>query len=313
MSTQTAETNGQNDVHSKNAGTVAASRSTLPIPSTFNPRTYVPDMKFSTPVVRERLSRSILHEFSEEEAKIRIELAAVYRLYAKFGWTEGVYNHTTARVHGPNGEEHYLINAMGLNYEEITASSLIKVDLAGNIVHPGVIGDLMGVNKAGLVIHSAVHSARPDVVAVSHTHQIAAAGISATKDGYLELTQTSNLVGPITYHDYEGIATDLDEQQRLKKDMGDSNVLMLRNHGVLTAGTSVGQAFYTMYIVAKACEMQAIACAAALKAENLLVIKDDLVAKTQRIVKTFSGSSAGTLELSAYMRLLDREDDSYRN
>jgi len=283
----------------------------LPISTTFNPRTYTPDMRYSTPVVRERLSRSILHEFSEEEAKLRIELAAVYRLYGKFGWTEGIYNHTTVRVPEPNGEHHYLINPLGLNYEEITASSLIKVDLEGNVIHPGVIGDIMGLNAAGLVIHSAIHAARPDVLAVSHTHHVSVAGISATKDGIVELCQTTHLLGPIAYHDYEGIAVDLDEQKRLVADMGTSNVLILRNHGVVTAGHSIGLAFYLMYLVVKACEMQAVACAAATGSrDKLLVPSDDVILKSQLIGKVIGGAS---LEFSAFMRLLDKEDDSYRN
>jgi len=285
----------------------------LPIPSTFNPHTYTPDMRFSTPVVSERLSRSILHEFSEEEAKLRIQLAAVYRLYAKYGWTESIYNHTTVRVHGPNGEEHYLINALGLNYEEITASSLIKVDLEGNVIHPGVIGDIFGVNKAGLVIHSAIHAARPDVVAVSHTHQVATAGISSTADGFVELTQTAHVTGRISYHDYEGIAVDKEEQKRLVKDMGDSKVLFLRNHGILTTGHGLPEAFYAMYTCVKACEMQMYACTSAMTRDKLLVPSKELVLKSQKIAETFSGVSFGLLEFSAFMRLLDKEDPSYRN
>lgn len=286
---------------------------TLPISTKFNPKTYVPDMRFSTPVVAERLSRSILHEFSEEEAKVRIELAAVYRLYAKLGWTESIWNHTTARVHGPNGEEHYLINALGLNYDEITASSLIKVDLEGNVIHPGVIGDLMGVNKAGLTIHSAIHAARPDVGAVSHTHQVSTAGISATKDGYVELTQTSHITGPISYHDYEGIAVNDEEKARLVKDMGDTNVLFLRNHGIVTTGQTIGHALHLMFLTVKACEMQVAACSSAMTRDRLIRPDNELVKKSQFISKNFSGSTFGTLELCAWMRLLDKEDPSYRN
>lgn len=279
----------------------------------FNNKTYYPDERFSSTVVSERLSKSILHEFSDEEAEVRIQLAAVYRLYGKFGWTDSVYNHTTARVHGPNGEEHYLINAMGLNYEEVTASSLIKVDLQGNIIHPGVIGDIFGLNKAGLVIHSAVHASRPDVVAVSHTHQVAAAGISATADGFVELTQNSHITGPISYHNYEGIVIDTEEQKRLVNDMGQSNVLFLRNHGILTAGKSIPVAFMHMFTCVKACEMQMYACTSAMTREKLLIPSDDLVKKTQFIASTFSGETAGVLEFCAFMRMLDKEDPSYRN
>jgi len=237
-----------------------------------------------------------------------VGLAAVYRLYAKFGWTDSVYNHTSVRI---PGSEQYLINALGLNYEEITASSFIKVDLDGKVIHPGVLGDLMGVNTAGLVIHAAIHAAYPHLIAVSHTHQIAVAGLSATKEGVLPFSQNAQLVGPISYHDYEGIAVNTEERKRLVKDMGDTNVMILRNHGILTTGKSVSQAFILMYLMAKTCEIQSHACTIAMTRDQLIVPSDEMVQRTYGLVKN-SGFD-GTLELCAYMRLLDKEDMSYRN
>jgi hypothetical protein len=164
----------------------------------FNPMTYVVgSYKYSREYLRERLSRSILHEFSIDEQKARIELAAAYRLAAKNGWIDSIHNHISCVLAGPNGEQHLLINPLGLNFCEITASSLIKIDLDGNTIHPGVVGDIMGVSRTGIVIHSCIYRARPDVRSVNHNHNWAVAGLSATKDGVIELTQTTHVTGRI--------------------------------------------------------------------------------------------------------------------
>ena len=255
----------------------------------FNPKTYSPGShKYSRQYLSERLSRSILHEFSVEEQKARIELAAAYRLAAKNGWLETIYNHITCNVPGPNGEHHLLINPLGLNYEEITASSLVKIDLDGNTIHPGVVGDIFGVNQAGLVIHSCIHRARPDIKCVNHNHYWAVAGLSATKDGVLELAQTTHIVGEIAYHDYEGIVVSLDEQQRLVRDLGDKDVMILRNHGLLTCGASVGAAYARAYVLCAAAEMQSHACAMAFNKSNLLIPEDRLVKLSMNIAKNFN-------------------------
>ena len=286
---------------------------------TFNPKTYVPgSYKYSRQYLRERLSRSILHEFSIEEQQARIELAATYRLAAKNRWLESIYNHITCNVPGPNGEHHILINPLGLNYQEITASSLIKIDLDGNTIHPGVVGDIFGVNKAGLVIHTCIHRARPDIKCVNHNHHWAVAGLSATKDGVIELAQTTHIVGEIAYHDYEGIVVSFDEQQRLVRDLGDKNVMILRNHGLLTCGSSVGVAYYRAYVLCAAAEMQSHACSMAFNKNDLLVPDDKLVKLSMNIAKNFNQDSLGTLELAAGMRELDYEQDTspypdYRN
>ena len=285
----------------------------------FNPKTYVPgSYKYSRQYLRERLSRSILHEFSIEEQKARIELAAAYRLAAKNGWLESIYNHITCNVSGPNGEHHLLINPFGLNYREITASSLVKIDLDGKTIHPGVVGDIMGVNKAGLVIHSCIHRARPDIRCVNHNHHWAVAGLSATKSGVLELAQTTHITGEIAYHDYEGIVISNDEQARLVRDLGDKDVMILRNHGLLTCGPSVAAAYYHAYTLCAAAEMQSHACSMAFHKDELLIPEDRLVKLSMNIAKNFNQDSFGTLEFAAAMRELDYDQDhssypDYRN
>jgi adducin len=285
----------------------------------FNPKTYVPgSYKFSRQYLRERLSRSILHEFSIDEQKARIELAAAYRLAAKNGWLESIYNHITCNVTGSNGEHHLLINPLGLNYREITASSLIKIDFDGNTIHPGVVGDIMGVNKAGLVIHSCIHRARPDVRCVNHNHNWAVAGLSATKSGVIELAQTTHVTGDIAYHDYEGIVVSNDEQERLVRDLGDKDVMIMRNHGLLTCGPSIGAAYYHAYTLCAAAEMQSHACSMAFDKDDLLVPEDRLIKLSMDIARNFNQTSMGTLEFAAAMRELDYDQDQsaypdYRN
>lgn len=285
----------------------------------FNPKTYVPgSYKYSRQYLRERLSRSILHEFSIDEQKARIELAAAYRLAAKNGWLESIYNHITCNVAGPNGEHYLLINPFGLNYREITASSLVKIDFDGNTIHPGVVGDIMGVNKAGLVIHSCIHRARPDIRCVNHNHNWAVAGLSATKTGVMELAQTTHITGDIAYHDYEGIVISNDEQERIVRDLGDKDVMILRNHGLLTCGPSVPAAYYHAFTLCAAAEMQSYACSMAFNKDNLIIPEDRLVQLSMNIAKNFNQDSFGTLEFAAAMRELDYEQDhspypDYRN
>ena len=181
----------------------------------------------SIPSLRERVSAA--------EWQARVDLAACYRLVALFGMNDLVYNHITARV--PDEEGRFLINPYGYAYEEITASSLVKIDFDGSVVLDSGTG--YGVNRAGFVIHSAVHRARHDVACVIHTHSPAGMAVSALKCGLLPLTQNAMFFGAIGTHDYEGPAIDLDEQARLVRDLGDNAALILRNHGLLTAGRTV--------------------------------------------------------------------------
>lgn len=187
----------------------------------------------------------------EREWQLRCDLAACYQLVALYGWTDLVFTHISLRLPGP--DHHFLINPYGLMFEEITASSLIKVDAdcrkLSESPHP--------VNPAGFIIHSAVHAARPDVQCVLHTHTRAGVAVSAQDKGLLPVSQQSTFVlSSLAYHDYEGVAFRPDEQPRLQADLGQANFLMLRNHGLLTCGVSVADAFLNMYLFETACQIQ---------------------------------------------------------
>ncbi|HXZ02270.1 MAG TPA: class II aldolase/adducin family protein [Stellaceae bacterium] len=240
---------------------------------------------------------------SEAERKVRMELAACYRLAQKNGWDELIYNHISARVPGP--EHHFLINPFGLAFEEVTASNLVKVDVEGR-----VIGETnYPINAAGFTIHSAVHAARPEVGCVIHLHTEAGMALSMLDGGLLPLTQTAMLFQrQLAFHDYEGIAFNLAERERLVRDLGDKSVMILRNHGTLVACPTVGQAFVTMFLLEKAAraQLRAMAC------NNKLV-----QASPQAIDMTaqYGKSGAGGLEQAwqAMVRRLDREDTSYQS
>jgi ribulose-5-phosphate 4-epimerase/fuculose-1-phosphate aldolase len=188
---------------------------------------------------------------SEEEWKTRVDLAAAYRLVAYYGWDDLIYTHLSARVPGP--EHHFLLNPYNLMFEEVTASSLVKVDMSGNPVEPTPFIT----NAAGFTIHSALHMARDDAQAVIHLHTPDGQAVSAHADGLLPLTQTAMLIrDEIAYHDYEGVALDLSERERLIADIGDKNAMILRNHGTLALGGTVGEAFIRIYYLERACEAQ---------------------------------------------------------
>jgi len=188
---------------------------------------------------------------SAEEWKIRVDLAAAYRLVAHYGWDDLVFTHLSARVPGP--EHHFLLNPYQLMFEEVTASSLVKVDMSGNPVEPTPFIT----NAAGFTIHSALHMAREDAQAVIHLHTPDGQAVSAHGEGLMPLTQTAMLIrGEIAYHDYEGVAVDLSERERLIADLGDKHAMILRNHGTLALGESVGEAFIRIYFLERACQAQ---------------------------------------------------------
>ncbi|MAO59236.1 MAG: class II aldolase [Alcanivorax sp.] len=189
---------------------------------------------------------------SQGEWEVRKDLAAAYRLVALYGWEDLVFTHLSARVPGP--EHHFLINPYGWLFDEITASSLVKVDQDGEIVEGGATNR---VNPAGFTIHSAVHMAREEAGAVLHLHAPDGVAVSAHKDGLLPLSQTAMLcLQHLSFHDYEGVALNLDERERLVRDLGDKNMMLLRNHGTLSVGRDVGEAFTYMYFLMKAAEIQ---------------------------------------------------------
>ena len=200
---------------------------------------------------------SLKGKVSDEDWAIRVDLAAAYRLVADYGWDDLIFTHLSARIPGP--EHHFLLNPYNLMFEEVTASSLIKVDIEGNAVDPTPFIT----NPAGFTIHSAVHMARPDAQAVMHLHTPHGQAVSAHGDGLLPLTQTAMLVrGDLAFHNYEGVAVDLSERERIVTDLGTKSAMLLRNHGTLSVGRTIGEAFVTLYILERACEAQIYALSA---------------------------------------------------
>ena len=248
---------------------------------------------------------SLRGKVSQQEWQMRVDVAACYRLIALFGMNDLVYNHISGRV--PDEEGHFLINPYGYAYEEVTASSLMKIDFDGNVVLDSGTG--YGVNHAGFVIHSAVHRARPDVGCVIHTHSPAGMAVSALKCGLLPLTQNAMFFGEVGYHDYEGPAVDLDEQKRLVRDLGGHPALILRNHGLLSVGCTVCEAFVVMHWLERACQAQlmAMACNTALN-----MPKPATVALTNERYRPGQRRKITELEWPALLRMLDRRDPSFR-
>jgi ribulose-5-phosphate 4-epimerase/fuculose-1-phosphate aldolase len=250
-----------------------------------------------TAVVREMVSA--------EEWQARIDLAAAYRLVALFGWDDLVFTHISARVPGP--EHQFLINPYGMLFDEITASSLVKVDLDGNIV----METPYNINPAGFTIHSAVHAAREDALCVMHTHSNEGVAVSAQKEGLLPLSQHSMFaLCSIGYHDYEGVALNEDEKPRLVKDLGQNRHLMLRNHGLLTVGANAAEAFLAMYNLQRACKIQILAQSGG---GELVHIPDPVLAGVIGMMKQATRGIGAELVWPGLIRKLDRVDPSYRD
>ena len=250
---------------------------------------------------------SIRDQVSEEEWALRVDLAAAYRLVAHYGWDDLIFTHLSARVPGP--EHHFLINPYTHMFDEITASSLVKIDVDGN----RVMEARQPVNKAGFVIHSAIHMGREDAHAVLHLHTPHGQAVSAMAEGLLPHTQTAMIARhDVAYHDFEGIATDLDERERLVADLGTKNAMILRNHGTLTLGESVAHAFLRMYYLERACEAQVLMLSAG---------RDGLYNPPQGVAEKVEHQTAPAgmkrlaegLAWPALLRKLDRIDPSYRN
>lgn len=246
---------------------------------------------------------SIQQQVSSEEWQLRVDLAACYRAVAMYGWDDLVFTHISARVPGP--EHHFLINPYGMMFEEVTASSLVKVDLQGNKVMPSDYD----INPAGFVIHSAVHEAREDAHCVLHLHTAAGIAISATKQGLLPLSQQSLFaLSSLSYHDYEGVALNPDEKVRLVADLGQTNFMILRNHGLLTCASSIADAFLFMYLLERSCEIQ-------LKAQStgcdLLPIPDAILGGIRAQAQQVTRSAGGALAWPGILRKLDRINPGY--
>jgi ribulose-5-phosphate 4-epimerase/fuculose-1-phosphate aldolase len=230
-----------------------------------------------------------------EEWVIRLELAALYRAFDWLGWTESIYNHITARV--PGGERHYLINPYGLNYNEVTATNLVKINLAGGVMD----GSKYPVNVAGFVIHSAVHGAREDAHCIIHTHSTAGSAVACKKDGLrFDNFYSAFLYGQVAYHDFEGVTTDLAEQPRLVKSLGDKSVLILRNHGLLVACPSIPEAYMVYRTLQRACEIQVTTDA--MRGDNLPIAQRVLDETPVRVQEFRGGPRPGGLPFDALLR-----------
>ena len=252
---------------------------------------------------------SMKDKCSHAEWQARIDLAACYRLVEFYGMADMMANHISARIPGEEGV--YLINAYGMMYEEITASSLLKVNHHGDILSGPDYGALAyGVNKAGAVIHSAVHAARPEVGCVIHTHSWASMSVSSLECGLLPLTQTAMRFLRIGYHDYQGVVLNEAEQESLVADLGSGEALILRNHGVLTVGRSIGEAFNWMHRLELACRSQlaAMACNTPFKP-----VAQQVLEETWNNYQPGTRRPYGLMEWPALLRKLDRMDPSYRS
>ena len=246
------------------------------------------------------------HLVSPEEWQVRVDLAAAYRLVAAFKWDDLVFTHISARV--PGRHDQFLINPYGLMFEEITASSLIKIDAQGNKVDESAYD----VNPAGFTIHSAIHAVRHDAQCVLHVHSLNGIAVSAQKKGVLPISQQSIFVlSSLSYHDYEGVALRDDEKPRLVADLGpDNNFLMLRNHGLLTLGGTIADAFLSMYLFETVCTIQVRAMAGG---SELITVDPRIIAGAQQQAKQATrGVGGGALTWPGLLRRLDRSDPSFR-
>jgi ribulose-5-phosphate 4-epimerase/fuculose-1-phosphate aldolase len=250
---------------------------------------------------------SLKHVVSEDEWNLRVNLAACYRLVAMYGWSDLIFTHISAKLpESVSGKDHhFLINPYGLMFDEITASSLLKIDLQGNQINESTFY----VNHAGFVIHSTIHEARHDAVCVLHTHSRAGVAVSAQKEGLLPISQQSSLLlSSLAYHDYEGLAVHDDERDRLKVDLGDSKYMILRNHGLLTVGCSVPDAFLAMYFLETSCQIQISAQAGGTLSPVPQKVLDGV---TSAVRVQQSKGSAADLAWPALLRRLDRLSPGY--
>lgn len=247
---------------------------------------------------------SIRDQVSAEEWQARVDLAAAYRLVALHGWDDLIFTHISARV--PGGDHHFLLNPYGMMFDEVTASSLVKIDLQGN----KVVDSPYFTNPAGFTIHSAVHEAREDALCVMHLHTRHGIAVSAQKDGLLPLSQQAMFaLGSLAYHDYEGLALDAAEKPRLVADFGNKKFLILRNHGLLTVGRTVAEAFLGMFMLERACEIQILAQSGG---GTLSPIPKEIIGRVASQMDAVTVGMGATLTWPGLLRKLDRVDPSFR-
>src|SRR5437764_9781510 len=249
-------------------------------------------------------SSSVRDQISTEEWQARVDLAAAYRLVALSGWDDLIFTHISARV--PDSEHHFLLNPYGMMFEEVTASSLVKIDLQGN----KVMESPHFINPAGFTIHSAVHEARADALCVMHLHTRHGIAVSAQKKGLLPLSQQAMFaLSSLTYHDYEGLALDADEKPRLVSDLSDKKFMILRNHGLLTIGRTAAEAFLGMFLLERACEIQILAQSGS---GDLSLIADPIIDRVAAQLSAVTVGQGASLTWPGLLRKLDRIDPSYR-
>ncbi|MGY0579079.1 MAG: class II aldolase/adducin family protein [Paraglaciecola chathamensis] len=246
---------------------------------------------------------AVKQQVSEQEWKARVDLAAAYRMVAHYGWDDLIFTHISARVPGP--EHHFLINPYGMMFDEVTASSLVKVNLQGE----KVMESDYDINPAGFVIHSAVHEAREDAQCVMHLHTTAGIAVSTQKQGLLPLSQQSLFaLSSMSYHEYEGVALNPDEKKRLVADLGSTNFMILRNHGLLTCADSIADAFLGMFLLQRSCEIQLQAQASG---QELIPIPEQILSGIRAQAQQVTRSAGGALAWPGILRQLDRTNPGY--
>ena len=248
---------------------------------------------------------TIRDQVSEAEWQARVDLAAAYRLVAFYGWDDLIFTHISARIPGP--EHHFLLNPYGMMFEEVTASSLVKIDLDGRKVSDSPYF----INPAGFTIHSAVHAAREDALCVMHLHTDYGIAVSAQENGLLPISQQAMFpLASLAYHNYEGLALNEEEKPRLVADLGDKNYMILRNHGLLTVGKSAADAFLSMYILERACRIQILAQSGD---GDLHCVPNDIIVLTAKQMSAVTVGQGADLTWPGLLRKLDRIDSSFRD
>ena len=239
------------------------------------------------------------------ERELRIQLAACYRIFDYMGWSEMIFNHITVKI--PGDEHHFLINPYGLHYSEVTASNLVKVDIDGNIVEETDYA----VNPAGIVIHTAIHAARPDIHCITHTHTNAGMAVACSAEGLRNDNFYSALLhNRVAYHDFEGITVMDDEKPRLIANLGDKGLLILRNHGLLACGRTIPEAFMNLWSLERSCEIQ-VACDST--GRKIIPVRDEVLERSEQLMTMQTmGNPAGELEFDAFVRIIDKIDSSYK-
>ena len=236
---------------------------------------------------------------------MRVDLAACYRVADEFGFSDIIWNHITAKV---PGSEYFLINRFGLRYDEVTASNLVKIDVVGNVIDPGSATSEEDINITGFIIHSAVHAARPDIRCVMHSHSPGGQAVSVLKKGLMPMiNDVMSFHNRIAYHDYEGLSVDTAERARLAADLGDKNAMILRNHGLLTCGETVGEAFMLMYYLERGCKLQMQVLASG---QEIQMPSDELLVAASTEMQRFP---YGKYEWPALVRLIEKNSPDYRD